>query len=691
MAQIIQFIPKREADAIENVSAFIEESKIWNVFGNNVDWDAPRWDMNEHIEYRTGLPPAINWTNFDTPRGRASKAPLLQQPVLDFAKAYITYKQGLKPTKTYSRTLFMIRALERALCNRYKKPCITKVDHNVLNAAQKLLYDKDKTDHKKNSSHLCRELQYLSDFLNEHCMLRTPPFAWRRSIKSYNPSTTVGDDYKKYSAEKLPTDTCIYALADIYNTTENPIYKLATAFSLLLFSNPCRIGEVLTLENDCLIHDHQAKLGALAMRWFPEKGAEPFIKSIMPSWRTLVINGVTEIQKITCEARKIAKWYEDNPNKIYLPEKYEYLRDKKYLSTKEAKDLLSTPTLCKLFRGANITKKKTRGVHWLYPFSKVEQLVLSYLPAKLPYRLEEKKLKYSDSLFVVPKNFFKNNSTLFSEIMFEPIEYNHLANLFGINNRGNKRSMFDCLGFLEPDGSKIAFRSHSARHWNETTTEYASIDQNVRAAYAGRKHASQNIWYSHADKTITSRKALEVRDQSDIVPSNVDAGVDVYSQPEVMSALVKQHFNPTDAVFNEVKADVTNAGFCLLGLDQTCKKLHDHYLCSDHLYIKGDPRLDIIPFEIEKLESDNREWQKTVNGDKNPLVVRNGQIIQVLKNIMDILKDPQIPKGSFFRLAHGKDYSKTNVIYYEKNKKLLGAAKSGAIPLIKVGELCLNT
>lgn len=690
MAQIIQFIPKREASAIKNVNVFIKEAKEWNVFGDNVDWNARSWDMSDHVEYRAAKPPKIIWTNFDTTAHNHRNASLLLHPYIDFAKAYITYVQGIRATKTYPNTLYAMRALERALCNRFKKPCITKVDPIVLNAAQKLLYDKNKTDHKTQVAVICTELQRLSCFLNEHYMLRSPFFVWKHSVKVYEPSKRVGEDFKKYRVEKLPTDTCIYAMAEIFNTTEKPKYKLATAVALLLFSNPSRVGEVLTLENECLIHNHQGSLGALGVRWFPEKGASPFVKSIKPSWRKLVVDAVATIQKMTDEARGLAKWYQSNPDKVFLPEGCGRLRQKKYVTSQEASKILDTsiPGFRGFLKRFPIKTKKT-GQLSLYLFADIERAILSKIPDGFPYRLKEKKLKFSESLFVVPVNFFRENSTIFSKVMFEPVLIKHLAALFGTSSH---ISMFERLGMFEPDGSKISFPSHSARHWNETTSEYGFVDQNVRAAYAGRKDASQNIWYSHADKTITSRKALEIRGQSDVVPSNVDTGIEVYSQPEILSELVKREFNPTDDVFNEIKADVTNAGFCLLGLDQTCKKLHDHYLCSDHLYIKGDPRLEtIIPYEIQKLEADNREWEKTANADKNPVVLRNKQILLVLNNIMNILDDPEVPKGSFFRLAQGKDYSKTRVIYYQKNKNLLGATNTGAIPLIKVGELCLST
>ena len=69
MAQIIQFTPKRELDAIENVNAFIEMAKNeLTVFGADLDWEATTWDMSAHAKFRGGKSRNLIWHNWDTKR-----------------------------------------------------------------------------------------------------------------------------------------------------------------------------------------------------------------------------------------------------------------------------------------------------------------------------------------------------------------------------------------------------------------------------------------------------------------------------------------------------------------------------------------------------------------------------------------------------------------------------------------------
>lgn len=52
------------------------------------------------------------------------------------------------------------------------------------------------------------------------------------------------------------------------------------------------------------------------------------VKWIIPSMVDIVKKVINQIRELTKEARKVAKWYEENPNDLYLPEELEYLRVK---------------------------------------------------------------------------------------------------------------------------------------------------------------------------------------------------------------------------------------------------------------------------------------------------------------------------------------------------------------------------
>jgi hypothetical protein len=422
-AQIILFKPKREVDAIENVSAFIEMAKNeLTVFGADLDWDATTWDMSDHYKSRGGVYRNLIWGNWDT--NRHSTGEPLQAPLGDFAKAYIRYSQGLKKNKSPHAPLNAFRALERVLLEMSLAPCITQVTVDVLNRSQSLL-----SKRYKNGARDGQALQKLSAFLNENRMLIYPPFQWKHSIRR---EKTDNVDFNGDGTDKLPTDTCLYAIADVFHSSSDPVNRLAAGIAIILLSNPCRVGEVLTLDKDCLVHGHQGKSDGLGLRIFPEKGGEPFVKPIQGVWRDILQDVVDEVLELSTEGRKIAKWYEDNPTQMYLPPEFSPLRGEEYIDSTTAMKLLkvSSTTL-----SSGIVSKHGIMLEYggymkpkLMRFSDLEKFVLTLLPKDFPFRHQSSGLKYSDSLFVFPYNFFRSYDT-YSSVMVQKLVYSTLSNL----------------------------------------------------------------------------------------------------------------------------------------------------------------------------------------------------------------------------------------------------------------------
>ena len=675
MAQIIQFVPKHAVDAIKNVDAFIEMAKNeLTVFGADLNWDSDIWDVTSHVEYRANKATNICWGNIDK-KSRWDTLVLLEQPLLDFAKAYIRYEQGLKKTKTYRATVDSFKALERAIVNVHSIACPTSVDVNILNIAQQIL--KDTFCH--NHAAVCAQnLEKITKFLADNLMLKVPAFEWKSSLKQTDSGRISGIDYTDYRSDKLPTDQCLYAIADIYNNTELSKDKLCAALAVILLSNPCRIGEVLTLPVDCIVENYQGYTDSIGIRWFPEKGGEPFIKPVLPIWRDLVIESISTIKQLTEDSRTMAKWYENNTESIYLPHEYSYLGKQEYVDTLTIRKLFgfSKKTLSSFIKKHNIEQKFVFQKPALIKMRDLNSILRVLLPDGFPYLYKENKLKYSEALFVVPYNFFRElDKQSFSTTLFQKIKYQHISSAFG-GIKGNP-SMFDRHSHTEPDGEHIIFRTHSARHMQDTIAEYAQIPQKLRAYFAGRKDIRHNQYYSHTPKDILADKSFEIANQGDITPNNAESATEVFSQSQVIASLLRD--NLEDAVH------ITQLGYCIIGTGNTCKKYMDHFLCSDHLYVKGDKRLNTLEEYIEftrNIISKRSQLSANIKHDK--------QILAVLLSIQAVLDNPKIPKGSFFKLMPGKDYSRMRIAYFRKKNKLLGNAQQGTIPLIKVGELCLD-
>jgi len=113
MGDIILFTPKAECDASHNLAGFINMCRYnLTIFGVDLDWDASAWDVTKEMGRRgRGGRVRITWNNYDASNYNHGNP--MAQPFLDFAKAYMRYHQGLRPTKHFDMRLVALRALER--------------------------------------------------------------------------------------------------------------------------------------------------------------------------------------------------------------------------------------------------------------------------------------------------------------------------------------------------------------------------------------------------------------------------------------------------------------------------------------------------------------------------------------------------------------------------------------------------
>lgn len=132
MSELIQFIPKDECDAAENLKGSIGLCRDrLTIFGADLDWNACVWDVTPWIflSGRKGRM-ALTWSNHDTSKQKMGE--LLSLPFLNFAKSYMRYQHGMKPTKIVGFRLSALRALERALVELHGDSKVEKADAEVF-------------------------------------------------------------------------------------------------------------------------------------------------------------------------------------------------------------------------------------------------------------------------------------------------------------------------------------------------------------------------------------------------------------------------------------------------------------------------------------------------------------------------------------------------------------------------------
>jgi len=685
MAQIINFKPKREVDAIENVNTFIEIAKNeLTVFGADLDWEARIWDTSKHAVKRDGKSNNLFWGTIDAKDKWATKK--MEKPFLDYAKAYIREIAGLEWRLTYHQDLYALRALERALIDCYKKkPSPTNVDIDVLNHACHLIENK----WEGNKYQIAKKLELISNHLVNNYMVKCIPFQWKSPIKNKDwEGRKIGDAYNKYRSDKVPTDTCLYAIADSYHSTKSMPEIIATSFAMLLLCNPCRAGEVLSLNSNCEIFDHQGIPGAYALNWLPEKGGDPVQKLILPLWEDVVKDMMRRLISITQEARNLAKWYEENPEHIYLPKGYEHLRAEKWVETPVIRDLLDISQLtlgrtCKKLGiktiGGSFSPAKMR-------FRDLEKIVLSKLPKGFPFLNKNYNLKYSDLLFLVPRVTFKDDNKVCSKVMFEAVTYSHMQYLFGQHKTHPKKSIFYQHGHKEPDGSPIVFRPHTARHWQNTTMLYKRTSRNFINYYSGRKNEKHLNNYDHLTAKEVNEGYLDIVGDNGLLQTNagIPKTISVYNKAETIALMLESKFS---------NAHVTKIGFCTHDMLTPCRKRGAHYTCSRHVYIKGDERLDLFLAEDIAILKDKiqfMEEEKPMLQGKDLRLIQTKQELAILSNIVLILNNPSYPVGSYFTIDPSLESSTIKVAHYERTAEYLGGKPDDSVYLTKVGELCLD-
>jgi hypothetical protein len=123
MAEIFQFVPKKELDAQSNTVEFIRRCRDdLTVFGADLAWDKWNW---------AGV---VNFTKAGAPSRGVKLEHLLANEIQPFAKAYIRYQQGHNPTKNIQE-IKAIRCLEPALVKVKGVADIALLDVAVLDEA----------------------------------------------------------------------------------------------------------------------------------------------------------------------------------------------------------------------------------------------------------------------------------------------------------------------------------------------------------------------------------------------------------------------------------------------------------------------------------------------------------------------------------------------------------------------------
>lgn len=649
MADIIVFTPKAELDAEENLRGFIAMCKNQlTIFGADLQFDDVMWDVTDALQLKSMGRKRTRITFSSMATANSDNPSPMAEPFASFAKAYIRYMQGMRPTKIIAGRVAALRALEAAITEMHTEQSLTsQMDAAAFNRAAQLIKEHFSADTAYRNG---AQLELISDFITNN-RLTTIPIQWKNPIRRPNGTARVGKEFDERRANKMPSTAALEALPKAFRMATEPSDVIYSSIAAILCSAPDRVNEVLLLPADCEVHQKNRD-GSMAygLRWWPAKGADPMVKWVVPSMVEVVKEAISRIRNITAEARTIAAWYEKHPSKIFLPTEIEYLRHKEYLTTQEAGSVLYE---WELGKGKSLIWCKTNGVStskdskggYLIKFADLETALLSKLPEGFPFLNRELGLKFSDALFSFKMNALNSNKAAFNSLL-ETVTINQVNTGLGARAEHGFASVFSKLGLTEPDGSPIKVTTHQFRHYLNTLAQAGGMSQLDIAKWSGRKDINQNNAYDHVPANEIIAK----------IRNSLGDDLQMFGP---LSELPKQVIIHRDEFARLIvpSAHTTELGVCIHDYTMSPCQLHaDCINCNEQVCIKGDKvRSERIHAELVAAKESLAAAQQAVGEGyfgANRWAEHHSKTVERLSQLCAILDNPDVPDGAVIQLSN---------------------------------------
>ena len=640
------------------------------IFGKDLLFDSNIWDITETNPGTQNTKQKIIFSNLKCSK-EFNKFTIdnlipLKEPFLSFTKAYLRYKQAMEPVKSLVPLIASMRLLEQALIEMTQTANPLNITTDVLNRAIAIGKENftDPVVYRQGAF-----LQKVAQFISEKRISKIP-IDWKNSAKRPNDALRVGKKADDRRNEKMPSERALEALPEIFLKATEPKDILITSIIAILFGAPNRIGEVLLLQEYCEVVqkglDGKEKYG---LRWYPEKGAEPMVKWIIPSMVDVVKKAINQIRELTKEARKVAKWYEENPNDLYIPEELKYMRNKTLLTTKDislilfGKELKGVANLCKIYNiQYEIVNKKV-----IVGFKALEKAILESLPKDFPYINKEKGFKYSETLLIQRLNEYNYiKSTILPSI--DNFNIGFINDALGSRQGISKSSIFERFGFKESNGDPIKVTTHQFRHYLNTLAQKGGASQLDIAKWSGRKEVSQNRAYDHVsanEMLLLVQKAVGNEEMLMSQLNNIE-GIKkkvVISRDEYAQLKVRT-------------AHKTDFGVCIHDFSMMPCQLHmDCLNCTEQVCIKGDKnsneRIRQRKIEVEEALEIAKKAQQEGHVGANRWIKHQSIELVKLKQLCDIFDNDNVKDGTLIQISDAPSISQSEQAQI-RNKEIVG-------------------
>ncbi|WP_235041088.1 hypothetical protein [Vreelandella profundi] len=662
------------------LKTYIESARKLSIYGGEDGWDANTW-----VTTTLRSPITIAFCELRT-HGRKPFVPM-QEPFLEFAKAYVRHNQYNKERVPIKSLLLALRFVYAALKELHSVPDILKVDGSV----QELVFEKlvawYGSKRRRSTHYIGLELMSLYTELRKQGIHPALPH-WQSPWKSDNRSSSMTPSAIAWRKDKTPDDRKLATVLVAFELAKTDKDQYWSSLALLLAFASSRGGELVDLREDSLIDEHYTdRYGRtkrrVGLRWFSEKGFGANVKWVprLPSSNgnetqesrlmDMVVQAFKRLLRLSEPARKAAKLAYDTHGTVY-PIHELCITSKNYPQDRVLNDMETAHAMCRTANldrtgrqfWPNIRASRTYS-GWHLPcfkdgnptYQDIAQADYQKFKNKLPHwphTSNSGRVKVWESLILHQWNQFHDNS--FKSVYpnsYCLITTTQLCNqLSGKWEKGEKTmfSLFDRLGLTMDDGSPIQLVSHDFRRWHGTrgrALAFKGLSEHRLRMLAGRQDILQNDAY---DFNTPEQKAAQYRQLIGISSDNLPlhkrlvVGTPIYRH-ELLGRALGVHGVPQPIQIGEF-------GGCTHSISEPpCMKGGDCLTCSEKKYIKGAPgcleRLREAASH-HKAEFDALEaWQK----ERDQLGVDQWMTYNVIRyaiaeSLVRQMEDPTIADGT---------------------------------------------
>jgi len=724
VSNILRYIPNATLEAYSNIDEFVSYARhnYMSVIGlDENDFESTIWSIDlKVLGAKRTKTSHLKFSKIEiaVPRGNDVELPsttLIEDSFQKFIKAIFLHRLVVDPTQAVSELSIVLRSIEFAIRKRLKEeasPCHLINDDMHVAAA---MFSKE-----AESSAYRRALMLLSfiEIINEY-KLTTKKIRWT------NPFSKPVDMRMAMSAEaeerrrlKMPSmrslhvilQMAFWALEGVLDKNIPLVEKspdrrdvavdlnkanesfspriLGVALSVLGLN--CRVSELVHMP--CNPESFTLSKGELdsngvaededrfALKWFPIKGGNPMVKPFAKDLAAFVELIIDKLKSLSEGPRALARYYEKNPKRLYLPNDLEYLRNKEWLTSEEVSSIIGVLPRGVLSWAKNnkintseVPAKQPGKYKFVFCFKSIENFIISLLPSGFPYLDGE--LKYSDAIFLAYyKQSAYNYRTCF--VMIDYFDQQVFEKSIGIKqSEPDHKTIFEYFGFYEESGSFIDLDTHEFRHLWQTLLKHAGVSEKLSAYAAGRRDVNQNKYYDLSSPIDAANLSFSIIDKTkagefkysalavahEILSLNID--VESLGVESIVSFSNKSivTFKNDDSAFNVQGCHMTSYGICRHNyVSSGCPKFKQCLECDELYCIKGIKAFETnARVKAEELRKNLTEYKKylledqgdEIEGADNWLILTNRQLAKLDSLINSFFENDAVPIGTMVQVS----------------------------------------